>query len=326
MSMSPTVARRLAIGLGIALITTAVIAPAAGAANAKTKRVSVKAQGIQATGPSRDASVSASGRFVAFASDADDLVANDGNERGDIFVRDRKKSKTRLVSKRSSGTQGTARASDPSISGNGRYVAFQSLVALVGTDTNNDNDIYVHDRKTKKTKRVSVKTGGAQATDASTNAAISSDGRYGTFQSRADDLIGNDGNGSMDVFVHDRQKGKTRHVSMDSNETQSGSDSYEPEISANGRWVSFIAEGDELSAADTNGRDDIYVRDRKKGKTKRVTVPSGGNTSDKHVNQHVNQHHDLSGDGRIVAFDSTYAYVGSDTNDDTDVYTRGPLH
>jgi Tol biopolymer transport system component len=185
--------KRLALSLGVAALALVVVAPAVGAADAKTKRVSIKSGGGQVNGQSDDASISANGRYIAFSSGASDLVGNDTNSTTDIFVHDRVTKKTRRVSRRSNGAQGNGPSHSPSISANGRYVAFvSSASSLVGNDTNGHVDIFVHDRNTKKTRLVSKRTNGAQGNDHSSAPSISANGRYVAFRSDASNLVGGD--------------------------------------------------------------------------------------------------------------------------------------
>src|SRR5262249_4022499 len=136
--------------------------------------------------------ISADGRFVVFASEAAGLVPDDTNGVSDVFVRDRVSGTTERASVDSNGVQGNAPSggpSDPSISADGRYVAFTSLASnLVPRDTNGYGDVFVRDRRTGTTERVSVGTGGAEAHHVSASPSISADGRYVAFTSFASDL------------------------------------------------------------------------------------------------------------------------------------------
>ena len=127
------------------------------------------------------------GRFVAFESNSTNLVRGHTNGQDQIFVHDRRTGKTSLVSVNSAGVQAKGKdSSAPSISANGRFVAFQSQAPNLarGRDTNHTIDIFVHDRKTGKTKRVSVSSAGAQADDESRAPSISAHGRSGQWLER----------------------------------------------------------------------------------------------------------------------------------------------
>lgn len=209
-------------------------------------------------------SISGDGRYVAYASAASNLVADDSNEVYDIFVHDRVERTTTRISVTTTGDQAVGGDSlGASISTDGRYVAFYSdAVNLVPDDTNGRTDIFVHDRVDGTTTRVSVASTGAQAMGgASLEPAVSGDGRYVAFQSAANNLVANDINGVADVFVRDTVTGTTRRVSLDPAGVESiAGDSDRPAISDDGRYVIFRTDARNLVAADTNGQQDIIIR------------------------------------------------------------------
>src|SRR5262249_50865216 len=156
-------------------------------------------------------SLSADGRFAAFAASSNNLVPNDTNGVSDIFVRDRATNTTTRVSVSSAGAQANNGSLQPALSADGRFVAFQSSASnLVPGDTNGRSDIFVHDRVTGVTTRVSVADEGVQADGDSSQPTLSADGRFVAFSSSATNLVTGDTNGVMDVFVHDRLTGQTR--------------------------------------------------------------------------------------------------------------------
>ncbi|MBI4843176.1 MAG: PD40 domain-containing protein, partial [Nitrospirae bacterium] len=172
----------------------------------QTTRVSVDSSGAQGNRNSNYPSINGDGRYVAFQSDATNLVAGDTNESGDIFVHDCQTGQTTRVSVDSSGAQGNFISYNFSISGDGRYVAFQSdATNLVAGDTNGYGDIFVYDRQTGQTTRVSVDSSGTQGNHNSIYPSINGNGRYVAFQSYATNLVAGDTNGSWDIFVYDRQ-------------------------------------------------------------------------------------------------------------------------
>ena len=230
-----------------------------------TTLVSVAIDGSEGNDHSEEVSISADGRYVAFASSATNLVSGDTNKHPDIFVRDLQTNQTTRVSVASDGTQANNFSFNPSISADGRYVAFTSWANnLVSGDTNGGRDIFVHDRQTGATTRVSVATGGGQAAADSQRPSISADGRYVAFESDASNLVSGDTNNHPDIFVHDRQTGVTMQVSVASDGTQTYAFSSDPSISADGRYVAFGSEADNLVSGDTNGRFDIFVREMNK--------------------------------------------------------------
>ena len=275
--------------------------------------------GTEGDNESNSPSISADGRYVAFESFATDLVAGDTNGLFDIFVHDRLTDQTTRVSVDSAGNQGNGGSYSPSISGDGRYVAFHSCASnLVSGDTNLWDDIFVHDRQTGVTTRVSVDSAGNQGNRYSNNPCISADGRYVAFYSKATNLVSEDTNGWEDIFVHDRQTGDTTRVSVDSAGNQANERSYVPWISADGRYVTFQSLATNLVSGDTNGAWDLFVHDRQTGQTTRVSVDSAGNEGNG-----KSTYSTISADGRYVAFASEASnLVPSDTNGYRDLFVR----
>jgi Tol biopolymer transport system component len=238
-----------------------------------TRRESVGPGGLQANSVSLGPAISADGRFVAFWSYANNLVGGDSNGRYDVFVRDRRVQVTRRVSVGPGGRQGNYDSSEPTISADGRFVAFESGASnLVAGDTNHRLDVFVRDRKLQVTRRVSVGSGGQQANTASYFPAISADGRFVVFTSYASNLVVGDTNGTGDVFVRDRMARVTRRVSVGPGGQQANSRSFLAAISADGRFVAFASSASNLVAGDTNGKVDVFVRDRVAQVTRRVSV------------------------------------------------------
>lgn len=154
-------------------------------------RVSVASDGTEANAHSRSPAVSADGRYVVFQSEASNLVANDTNEASDIFVHDRESGEIERVSLASDGMEANGASHTPSISADGRYVAFESQATnLVSENTNGRNNIFVHDRQTGETNLVSVGLAGMPDQGGSYTPAISADGRYVAFASEAIHLLG----------------------------------------------------------------------------------------------------------------------------------------
>jgi len=229
-----------------------------------TERVSVSSAGVQGNASAdREPSVSADGRYVAFSSSATNLVANDNNAEGDVFVRDMQSGATQRVSISSVGGEGDSRSLAPGMSADGRYVAFQSLASnLVTGDTNYRPDVFVRDLLGGTTQRVSVNSANAEGNSDSWGPWISADGRYVAFTSYASNLVAGDTNGISDVFLRDRQSGSTERVSVSSAGTQGNLSSFLPSASSDGRFVFFLSAATNLVPGDTNGEWDIFVRDR----------------------------------------------------------------
>ena len=229
-----------------------------------TVRVAVDSAGAQGNSGSFVPSLSATGRWVAFASGATNLVAGDTNAATDIFVHDRKTGETVRVSVDSAGIEGNGDSSGPSISATGRWVAFQSFATnLVAGDTNEASDVFVHDRRTGQTVRVSMDSAGVQGNDTSSDPSISANGRWVAFQSFATNLVAGDTNGDRDIFVHDLTTGETVRVSVNSAGIQGNSESFFASLSAKGRVVAFTSDASNLVAEDTNGDSDVFVHYRK---------------------------------------------------------------
>ena len=209
---------------------------------------------------------------MAFASDASNLVYGDTNGFSDAFVYDRQTGQTSRVSIATDGTQGNSGINtNPVISDDGRYVAFVSNATnLVDGDTNGSKDIFVHDRQTGQTTRVSVTSDGSQANSNSWNASISGNGRYITFCSTANNLVSGDTNGYSDVFVHDQQTGQTTRVSIVSDGTQGNSASYSSSLSDDGRYVVFDSASSNLVSNDTSNVYDTFVYDQQTGQVTRL--------------------------------------------------------
>jgi Tol biopolymer transport system component len=300
------------------------------------QRVSVTSRGAQAKpapdpwGGSLAGGISASGRYVAYSSDAPNLVPHDTNSSSDVFVYDRTRHRVTRVSVSSRGRQANGPSGGPAISANGRYVAFSSTATnLVAGDTNGLSDVFVRDLRTGRTIRVSVTSRGRQArcnagSCENTEPALSANGRYVAFESSATNLVRGDTNRLGDIFVRDLRTGRTQRVSVSSSGRQAGGDptntgSNAPEISANGRLVVFHSAASNLVAGDTNRATDIFVHDRRTGRTQRVSVSTDGQQAD----QESLGADAISPDGRYVAFTSLATnLVAGDANDITDVFIR----
>jgi Ca2+-binding RTX toxin-like protein len=287
-----------------------------------TTRVSVDSAGNQPNDSSYDPSISADGRFVAFQSDATNLVPGDTNNKEDIFVRDLSTNTTTLVSVSSSGDRGNKFSGDPSISGDGRFVTFSSTASnLVPGDTNNEEDIFVRDLSTNTTTLVSVSSSGAPANDYSSFPSISANGRFVTFYSFATNLVPGHTNGSRDIFVRDLLTNTTTLVSASSSGEIANGGSIRGSISADGRFVAFSSRATNLVPGDTNNSDDIFVRDLSTNTTTRVSISSTGNQGNRDSGSAS-----ISADGRFVTFSSEASnLVPGDTNNKEDIFVRDLL-
>jgi len=309
---------KILISFITSLVLLSLLVGSARAAAGDTTRVSVASAGTEGNAESGYASISANGRYVAFMSYASNLVSGDTNGTVDIFVHDLETSETTRISVASDGTQGNYGGVYPSISADGRYVAFMSYSNnLVNGDTNDNSDIFVHDQLTGETTIVSVASDGTQENNDASWLSISADGRYVAFQSYASNLVSGDTNQSYDIFVHDRQTGQTTRASVASDGTQGSASSQAPSVSADGRYVAFISGASNLVSGDTNNLDDIFVYNRQMGQTERVSIASDGTQA----NGGSTGFSSISADGRYVAFASEASnLVSGDTNGITDIF------
>ncbi|BCL12791.1 TolB family protein [Micromonospora sagamiensis] len=308
---------RILLTTTVTAVVVIAAAPPAVAKWATTTRVSVSTTGDQSNDRSDDPAISADGRYVTFDSDASNLVPDDTNGVSDIFVRDRITGTTTRVSVSTTGDQANHFSRASAISADGRYVTYQSLATnLVPDDTNDESDIFVRDRATGTTSRVSVSTNEYQANHYSELPAISADGRYITYHSLATNFVPNDTNSAYDVFVRDQINGTTRRVSVSTTGDQGDGDSFDPAISADGRYVSYTSGASNLVPDDTNDESDIFVWDRTTGTTRRISVSTTGNQGDNSSFTSV-----LSADGGYVSYASDASnLVADDTNDATDIF------
>jgi Tol biopolymer transport system component len=284
-----------------------------------TERVSVDSSGGQANSPSMFSSGSDDGRFVVFDSSASNLVAGDTNAVSDVFLRDRLNGQTTRVSVASDGSQADGECSQSSSSADGRYVTFESSAHnLVPGPAPSYGQIFVRDRVTGVTTRVSNNTSGGPAFGPSAFPCISDNGRYVAFLSAADDLI--PGATGWQVYVYDRQTSQMLLASADSagvpgDNTSSGS---MPRFSADGRLVVFQSTSSNLVPGDVNPASDIFVHDLQTGQTSLVSVNSSGQQANGTC---INT--TISKDGRYVAFASNATnLVPGDTNGFFDAFVR----
>jgi hypothetical protein len=286
-----------------------------------TELVSVDSSGVQGNNNSSAGAISRGGRFVAFTSWANNLVAADTNGVADVFVRDRKLGTTRRMSETAAGVQANSDCTRPVISADGRFVAFSSKANnLVPNDWNADWDVFVRDAITGTLECASLAQNGMTGNSMSgyDAPAISGDGRYVAFESFASNLVSGDTNSKLDVFVRNLRTGFTKRVSVDSAGIEADDPSLSPSISADGRFVAFQSYATNLVTGDTNQDADIFVHDLGTSVTERASVDSAGVEANYYCNAPA-----ISADGQVVAFESTaYNLVGGDTNWANDVFVH----
>ncbi|MBI5364329.1 MAG: PD40 domain-containing protein [Planctomycetes bacterium] len=285
-----------------------------------TERISVGPGGVEGTGHCQFAVVTPDGRYVAFSSQADNLAPNDTNGTDDVFRYDRQFGTVRIVSARSTGVVGNGTSTSPSISDDGRFVAFASAASnLAGGDTNGAFDVYVSDLLLGTIELASRASSGAQGSLGSMQPSLSGDGRFLAFASYANNLVPSDTNGSMDVFRRELQTGALLLVSADMAGGSANGESLYPSISGDGRFVAFGSHATDLLMVDANGiAMDAFVRDCVAGTTEFAGVGTSGLQANFRIVDLA-----LSANGRYVCFTSMAAnLVAGDTNQREDVFLR----
>lgn len=284
-----------------------------------TQRVSVSSTGAQGDGGSSYATLSGDGNLVTFSSDASNLVTGDTNGVADVFVHKVATGATQRINVSPAGAQAkNGTSAFAPISADGRFVAFSSASPLVAGDTNGRADVFVRNLAKGTTVRVSVSSTGAQVYRPSYAMGISADGRVVVFFSGAAKLVPHDTNHQTDVFVRNRGTSKTRLVSVSTSGAQANFGATVAAISADGRIVAFESPATNLDGTDTNGRWDIFVRNRVTHRTWRVSVSSteGQGNGDSYLPS-------ISADGKLVAFQSEASnLVNGDTNGVFDIFVR----
>ncbi|MCA9397632.1 LPXTG cell wall anchor domain-containing protein, partial [candidate division WWE3 bacterium] len=241
----------------------------------------------------------------------------------DIFVYDLELQTIERVSVDDGGDEGNNHSQYPTISDDGRYVVFQSAATnLVASDTNNLIDIFLHDRNTDTTTRLSLDSADGESDGHSLYPAISGDGQFVAFNSVATDLVADDTNGVGDVFLRNLNTDTTTRISVHTDGSEATGRSEHPSIDEIGRYIAYESEASDLVDGDTNGYRDVFVRDTHLNVTQRVSVSStgaeGNNISGDTVDKPNGR---LSANGQYVAFKSRASnLVDGDTNGIVDVF------
>jgi hypothetical protein len=302
---------------------------------AQTTLVSINGAGTASgNGPSPGFTFSDNARFIAFTSRASDLVANDANGLMDVFVRDVQFKTTRLVSVNDAGTNSANKASDvPILSADGHAVVFHSAASdLVSNDSNGVNDVFVRNLVTNKTILVSVNRAGTGSGNddsyISSSGIISADGNIVAFRSRASNLVGNDTNGTVDIFARNLSTGTTTLVSVSANfgggsgnNSSDGVGDFSLAVSRNGRYVAFDSRASDLVADDllfydTNNEQDVFVRDLQDNRTRLASAKSDSLASPNGASflSAVND------DGSAVFVSFASDLIADDTNSQADIF------
>ncbi|MCL4472921.1 MAG: hypothetical protein M1455_03125 [Actinobacteria bacterium] len=261
-------------------------------------------------------SISADGRYVAFESDATNLVPLDNNNDTDVFRKDTQTHETRRVSLASNGNQVVDDSFEPSISADGNLVAFSSQSGMGTGDPDAIIDIFLKNMQTREVTLESTSPAGVKGNAASSAPAISANGRYVAFHSDADNLVAGDNNDARDVFRKDTESGATTRISISSSGSEATGASEDASISDNGRYVAFESGADNLSDSDGNGNFDIYSKDTVTGATDLISLRYDGGAAAGSSGEPA-----VSADGSYVAFhSSSNNMVPGDSNNEDDVF------
>jgi hypothetical protein len=299
----------------------------------RIQQASVGRKGPRSGGGSH-ASVSNDGRLVAFQSWSSDIVANDTNNTGDVFVRDLRTGTSVRVSVNSKGQQsdpppppprppyGSDRySSEPAISGNGEVVAFTSRATnFVAGDTNASSDVFVHYLRTGVTAMVSVKPDGSPGGPGyhgggSSAPSISQNGRIVAFRAIGGGLVTPPVTHMSDSYVRDLRTGVTQLAEVTLDRSLPANGAFQASISQDGRYVAFSSSDANVVAGDRNGISDVFVRDLLRNRTRLASLSAQGTPSDKVSSSGV-----AANQGRAVAFETEAALVPGDTNAVSDVF------
>jgi Tol biopolymer transport system component len=265
--------------------------------------------GSEASG---EPALSGDGQLVAFSSSAPDLVPSDSNGASDVFVRNLASDSTERVSVSDSEAQANGASSAPAITPDGNLVAFASSATnLAGGDTNGASDVFVRDRSAGTTERVSVPASGGFANGASAFPDLSDDGRYVAFESAAQ-LVPEDIDALVDIYVRDRVEGTTERMSVASGGEAPNNGSFAASISGDGRYVVFASLATNLVPGTPAGTN-VFRRDRLSGTVEWLSRGASASS--------VSTSPDADADGRTVAFDSDASLVPNDSLP-VDVFVR----
>ena len=285
--------------------------------NNVTTLVNITKNGIIADKESADAVISGNGRFVAFATAANNLSGQTTNSKRNVYLKDLVTGNLELISINNSGTVGNNDSFLPSISFDGRYISFVSFASNFDNIANNNvYDIYRHDTLNKTTKRISYSATGGASNGLSLGSVISADGQTIAYHSLANNLVDNDSNNAIDVFIYDVATQKTELAS--GNIAASGF-SFNAKISDTGRFIAYYSTANNLVPNDSNNSSDLFIYDRLLKKTERASVSTSGVQTSKSIDTNIS----ISGDGKAAVFSSTdAALVSGDTNNKLDVILR----
>jgi len=270
-------------------------------AAASTRRINVTPEGeASSIGGAGSRSSSGDGRFIAMLSNAS-ITPEDSNFTWDAYVKDLSTGQVSRISASTTGGDadvGVVVTSFPQVSQNGLFAAFASdSTNLVNSDTNGATDVFVRDLALNQNELVSVATAGTQGNGPSHGPALSADAALIAFVSTANNLVPGDTNNLADIFVRDRAGNTTQRVSVGSAAVQANGDSDTPAISADGRYIVFASDADNLAPGDSGGYPNIFRHDRQTQSTIRVSVDQSGQAAQGECEEPC-----TSADGTIICF------------------------
>ena len=283
-----------------------------------TQRISTSSTGAESNAESSEPVISANGRFVVFSSLATNFYNLSFPDKRNVYVKDLQTGQLEIISVNDNGDSGDGDSFRPSISGDGRYVVFSSMANNLDTNAPDNNyDIFIRDRLLKKTEKISLAKDGSNANGHSGQASISEDGSVVSFISLASNLVNNDTNNQIDIFVYNRTtKSTTRIVPAG---TQANGPSFSPKISGNNRFIAFYSSASNWISGDKNNYDDLYVYDRY---ANTFTLASVAN-DDTQGSSNIGSIFSINNDGSAVVFSTASAFDSlNDTNKQIDVYLR----
>ncbi len=261
--------------------------------------------------------ISTNSQYVIYSSIATDLLPGDTDSFSDIYRYDILSGTTTLVSVNNSGAKGNAKSLEPTISGDGQLVAFSSDASNLGGPANDQNrDVFLRNISAGTTTPVTLGGTAASGFTDSQEPIVSEDGSFIVFESFREDLVASDNNGIRDIFGYDVQTGAYSLLTLSSDNIQTNDISHEPGVSSDGRFVIFESSATNLVSGDTNGVADVFVRDRKLGKTMRVSVDVNGiNTG-----TNISEKPDISSNGRFIVFATRNVLTPDDSAILEDIY------
>lgn len=288
------------------------------------ERVSVGTGGVEPDGPSQNQTMSDDGRFIVFSTRDTKIVENNPDGQRHILVHDRHTGVTESVTRTPEGNSPNGPSFFSDISDDGRYVVFDSFATdIVQGDTNGWTDVFLHDRVTGTTEKLSLGHDGSQVNSPATNPDISGNGRFVKFQSSASNLVpGVHDSFPGYLYVVDRATGRIERVSLRSDGTEADSGGFLGDISDDGRYVYYSSWADTLTPQSANGTIDAFLYDREFGTTELISQSSDGAIGDGH-----SLAGSMEGDPRVLLFASLASnMVSDDTNGHAESFfrNRGP--